>query len=111
MTCPYCGVRVSFFNSFKITRWNNHICLNCGNESIATRVNIVLSVSCILVPLFSIDMLFSSLQQPLHEVLYIVLALFFSYTVHRYVGKLQKISQKELTHCLTALLEIDKLNP
>jgi DNA-directed RNA polymerase subunit RPC12/RpoP len=90
MKCPYCDVRVSYFNALKISRWKNHVCLNCGGESSSMTGNVVLMVACVLVPLFSIDMLFSSLQQPLHWGLYTALAILLSYIAHRYIGKLQK---------------------
>jgi len=94
MKCPYCDVRVSYFNALKISRWKNHVCLNCGGESSSMTGNVVLMVACVLVPLFSIDMLFSSLQQPLHWGLYITLAILLSYIAHRYIGKLQKSNQQ-----------------
>lgn len=83
MKCPYCGVRVSYFKAWKISRWKNHVCLNCGGESSTTTGNVVLMVACVLVPLFSIDMLFSNLQQPLHRGLYLALAILLSYIAHR----------------------------
>ncbi len=94
MKCPYCGVRVSYFNALKISRWKNYVCLNCGSESSATTGNAVLVVACVLVPLFSIDMLFSSLQQPLHWGLYIALATLLTYIAHRAIGKFQKSKQQ-----------------
>ncbi|MEZ9548750.1 hypothetical protein [Vibrio crassostreae] len=94
MKCPYCGERVSYFNALKINRWKNHVCLNCGSESSTTTGNAVLIVASVLLLLFSIDMLFSSLQQPLHWALYIALAVLLSYIAHRYIGKLQKGKQQ-----------------
>ncbi len=96
MNCPNCGERVSYFNALKISRWKNHVCLNCGSESSTTTGNTVLIVASVLVPLFSIDMLFSSLQQPLHWALYIALAVLLSYIAHRYIGKLQKSKQQNI---------------
>lgn len=90
MKCPYCDVKVNFLNSLKISRWNNYVCHNCGNESSASEGNVVLVVVCVLIPLFSIDILLSYLQLPLHWTLYVTLAILLYYLADRCLGKLQK---------------------